>query len=512
MINPAVLDGARLLSWARRAAEELHHHREEINKLNVFPVPDSDTGSNMAYTMGAAVRQADELDANAGADAVAEALAVGSIRGARGNSGIVLSQVLRGVAQAAAEGELDAHSVAAALTNAVEFVERAINAPVEGTIITVLREAAHAAEDAVISARGDVALADVTGAALSAAEIALERTPSQLAELREAGVVDAGGTGLVLLLSALHAEVGGATADRQDTAGRHDHEESAAEAGWLEVMFMFEGPVDKLESELSPLGHSLVVARVTDTHGKVHIHTTQAGPVIETAFGLGAVSDLRLEILPDATLLHESRRVGRLIVAVTPPGSVTELYSQAGAVAVAPSPTLIDDVRGEIAASGAHEVIVLPNGQLDDAAQAAVASATDDAAVSVHLLPTVRLVAGIAALAVHDPRQPVEQAAALMLEAASEMDVADIEASESGTGPIRVVGPHGVIAEGESVGEAVDKACRAMLVDGGEMVTILLAPHAAEELDADALEASLGAEVHVYPADGVGTLGQIGVE
>ena len=96
----SVLDGARLLVWARSGAEALEEHREDINSLNVFPVPDSDTGSNMAYTMAAAVREAENVDPSAGADAVAEALAFGSIKGARGNSGIVLSQVLRGVAQA----------------------------------------------------------------------------------------------------------------------------------------------------------------------------------------------------------------------------------------------------------------------------------------------------------------------------------------------------------------------------------------------------------------------------
>ena len=207
MTNPAVIDGAQLLSWARRTVQVLKVHREEINRLNVFPVPDSDTGSNMAHTMSAALENAETVESPASCADIASALAVGSIKGARGNSGVVLSQVLRGVAQAAAEGDLDAASVADALSNAVVYVERAITDPVEGTIVTVLRKAATAAQEALSGAAGESPLDAVTSAAVTAAEEALEQTPSQLAELRDAGVVDAGGRGLVLLLTALRDEV-----------------------------------------------------------------------------------------------------------------------------------------------------------------------------------------------------------------------------------------------------------------------------------------------------------------
>nr|VDG63784.1 Dihydroxyacetone kinase family protein [Streptococcus thermophilus] len=505
----SVLDGARLLAWARSGAETLEEHREAINSLNVFPVPDSDTGSNMAYTMAAAVREAEDVDPSAGANAVAEALAFGSIKGARGNSGIVLSQVLRGVAQAALDGELDGRSVADALTNAVTFVERAINSPVEGTIITVLREAANAA--CATAETGE--LADVTAAALSAAEDALERTPSQLAELREAGVVDAGGTGLVLLLQVLHDSVtgegGGDRLVGSATGPDPVHGNGHGTPGWLEVLFMFSGPLDDLESVLSHMGRSLVVARVTDTQGKVHIHTPEAGPVIEKAFAMGEVTDLRLEVLPDASPLHEARRVGRLIVAVTPPGSLMDLYTQAGAVAVAPGAGVMDDLRREIVASGAHEVLVLPNGQLDPETLDAVESAGQTEDTEIVLLPTVRLVNGIAALAVHDPRLPLDQAASLMKEAAEEMDVADIQAADSG---VEVVNSNGPIAEAADLPTAIEEACVTLLAGGGELVTLLLAPDDAAVVNRDALEEKLGAEVLVYPADGLATLGHIGVE
>lgn len=520
MTNPAVIDGARLMSWARRTAQLLEAHREEINSLNVFPVPDSDTGSNMAHTMSAAVEQAETLDAQASCSDIASALAVGSIKGARGNSGVVLSQVLRGVAQAAAEGDLDGASVADALTNAVSYVERAINDPVEGTIVTVLRQAAEAGRGA-LDASGDQALTTVTSAAVDAAENALEQTPSQLAELRQAGVVDAGGRGLVLLLTALRDEVAGAPAAAAGQDGSSEHTElvfaddSTAEShgrtGWLEVMFYFTGPVDELQTALAAMGTSLVIARASDTEAKVHIHSMDAGAVIERAYELGSVSDLCLEILPDPAPSEEAPSSNRLIIALTPHGSVAELYRQAGAVPVTPDDGLKDETRSTIAEAGASELVVLPNGLAGPAELEQIAGAVQDAGARVAVLSTTRLVGGIAALAVHDPRLPLEAAAAHMDEAADDMRAADIVGTAGGQ--LTVVAPvDGVLAEEETVQRAVDKACRAMLESGGELVTLLLEPALSAELDADVLEDALDAEVLVYPADGLGTLGQIGVE
>lgn len=504
MATPASIDGARLLSWARRCAAELDAHRNHINSLNVFPVPDSDTGSNMAHTMASAVREADGLGEDASAEDIASALAVGSIKGARGNSGIVLSQVLRGVSQAASDGPLGARSIADALRHAVDYVERAIAAPVEGTIVTVLREAAAAAGE-----NSSGSLEAVSKAALGAAKEALAKTPSQLPELREAGVVDAGGTGLVVLLSTLNDEITDPASGDRAQASDQAPEEGHGVPGWLEVMFMFSGPIDELEETLNSMGRSLIVARASDTHGKVHIHTTEAGPVIEQAYALGEVSDLRLEILPDASPIHEAKRAGRLLIAVTPPGSLTELYSQAGAVTVAPGPDLIADLEREIRSSGAREVIVLPNGQLDSATLAEVEQAAGDTSLEIMVLPTVRMVNGIAACSVHDPRLELDLAVELMNEAVDEMQVADI-ARVGAT--IQVVDSTGVIAEDAELEDAVRDACRSLLDDGREMVTLLLPPDAASSLDAESLAAESGAEVLVYPAEGLDTLGQIGVE
>ena len=503
-------DGARLLAWARRAAGELERRRAEINELNVFPVPDADTGSNMAHTMAAAVEEASALPAGASLTEVAEALAVGAVRGARGNSGVVLSQVLRGVAQAAHYGESEDETLAGALTNAVGFVDRAIANPVEGTIVSVLRAAADAARGAVGRPAGDVAVA-----ATQAARDALELTRTQLPALQEAGVVDAGGAGLVAVLETLvDGQPGEGESKDVDRHGAESHGAGAE----LEVMFDYRGDLDALQEQLAGMGESLIIARITDHDGRVHIHSREPGNVIETAFGAGTVTRLRIEVLPSQAPDGEPER---LIIAVTPPGSVTSLYSASGAVTVAPGPNVAAAMLDAITRSGSDEVIVLPNGQLSKSELAEVEHAARAVEQTITILPTVRLVSGIAALSVHDPAQPLATAAFTMSEAAGEMRTALAFRAEKGAltlsgavakGDVVVTsrGEHMLVAD-EPL-EAVERACRRLLEHGGEQVSILFDPG---ELEADQLEnlaEKLGVDVMVYPADGLQACAEIGVE
>ncbi|MDO5668981.1 MAG: DAK2 domain-containing protein [Corynebacterium sp.] len=475
MPYPRELDGPRLHTWAARAVAELSARRAEINALNVFPVPDADTGSNMTHTMEAALKEADKLPAGTGAPEVAAALASGSVRGARGNSGLVLSQVLRAVADSAARGPIDAASIARSLTLAVSLVDRAIAEPVEGTVITVLRAAAGAAE----SAEGD--LHAVVSAAFSAARTALAKTPSQLDVLREAGVVDAGGAGFVVLLETLIAEIEGTQVQAQVDITPN------GPAPELEVTFFFHGDLDQLQSLLGPLGDSLVIARADDTSGRVHIHSRDAGRVIETAFGAGAVTDLRLEVLPDAPQVEAPRRV---VVAVTPPGSVAELYREAGAVVVTPGDNVVTEILAQVRTSRAQELILLPNGLLDRRQLVSVERSTHAFEQTFTIVPTSRLVTGIAALSVHDPEAPIGVAAYTMTEAATAMRT-DIICDATG-----------------SIEDATEAACRNLLSAGGEHVILLTGT----ELDVDKLDAALDVDVMSFPADGLGHLVEIGVE
>ena len=510
MAASPLTDGARLLAWARRAAGELERKRGEINELNVFPVPDADTGSNMADTMRAAVQEASALPEGAAVTEVAEALAVGAVRGARGNSGVVLSQVMRGLAQASRYGAAEGEMLAVALTNAVGFVDRAIAEPVEGTIITVLRAAADAARASV-----GLPLEGVASAATAAAREALALTQSQLPELREAGVVDAGGAGLVAVLETL-TEVKEAQGEPEDV-DRNMPDGHGVEAA-LEVMFHFAGALDALQERLKVMGESLVVARISDAEGMVHIHSRTAGSVIETAFAMGEVSDLRLEALPSAAPAGVSERV---IIAVTPPGSVTSLYAASGAVTVAPGPDVASAMLDAITRSGSEEVIVLPNGQLSNAELAEVEHAARAVEQAITILPTVRLVSGIAALSVHDPAQPLATAAFTMSEAAGEMRTALAFRAEKGA-----LTPGGAVAKGDVVVtsrgehmliadepmEAVERACRRLLEHGGEQVSILFDPSELQAVQLEALAGALGVDVMVYPADGLQACAEIGVE
>ncbi|WP_428846785.1 DAK2 domain-containing protein [Nocardia terpenica] len=196
---PETLDGAALARWGRLCVAGLGRHRDEINALNVFPVADADTGTNLLVTMRAAVAAAEPLAAGSPARAVAGAMARAGTAGARGNSGIILSQVLRGLAEAVQDGPLTAATVRIMLRRAAILVREALSTPVDGTMLTVLEAAADRAADCP----PDALVADVALAAADGAVKALGDTTSQLTVLRDAGVVDAGARGLLVLLDAL---------------------------------------------------------------------------------------------------------------------------------------------------------------------------------------------------------------------------------------------------------------------------------------------------------------------
>ena len=434
-------------NWATRAVGELAHRRDEINALNVFPVPDSDTGSNMAHTMEAAVAELDN-----GGD-VADSLALGAVRGARGNSGMVLSQVLRGVAESTVDSVIDGDVFARSLQQAVELVDRAIAEPVEGTVITVLKAAAEAADDA--EAQSGATLHSIVSVAIAAAEKALERTPSQLPALREAGVVDAGGAGLVILLESLLAEIEGSTGHTGLPEPEPDTE--------LEVVFFFEGDIDTLQVAIEPLGDSLVIARATEDSANVHIHSHQAGKVIETAFGTGQVTNLHLEALPPHADPVSEEPIARRVFAAAPAGPISDLLASAGVSVVSP-----DD---PIAAK--DEDIVLTTG---------VSSQT----AAGRVVPAQSLAAALAAISVYEPDNPDTGAVvAAMRDAAKSMRVA-YPSQET---------PQSIIA-----------TCRDLLAEGGEQVTVL----SALDLDQEELAQQLRVDVMALKVPEIAT--EIGVE
>ena len=461
MSYPAELDARGLHAWAARTVEELKRRRAEINALNVFPVPDSDTGSNMAFTMESAL-----AEANKGETDVAEALALGSVRGARGNSGMVLSQVLRGVADTTTESRVDGAVLADALTHAVDLVDRALAAPVEGTIITVLRAAAEAARGA--AAHPGAELHGILTAALEAARRALAATPSQLPALRDAGVVDAGGAGLVILLECLLAEVTGAGPTPQPlTVDEREPVNAEVSGAEIEAIFFYEGDLDELQRALDHMGNSLVIARATESSASVHIHSSEIGPVIEKAYELGGVSRLRVEALPATGLGPADESVadtGRRIFAAVSEDGVRELFEKVGVIVVDPGAELNQARDGDL---------FLPNGCGGDAGRATV-------------IPSDSVVASLAAMSVYDPENPdTAEVVAAMGDAARSMRMAHLA---------------------EETESCLEDTCRALLVQGGEQVTVLTSLDVAEE----ELAHRLGVDVVVVSVSGART--EIGVE
>ena len=305
-------DGAGLVAALDAAGANLERHAEAINALNVFPVPDGDTGKNMLLTMQAALAavHAAASEGTTGTGDLAAKLARGAMMGSRGNSGVILSQILRGFARGlGGEERFGGLALATALREASATAYRAVQQPVEGTMLTVIRVAAEAAEEE--AARGD-ALLPVLDAALAGARAALARTPELLARLREAGVVDAGGQGVVSLLegAALFAHGEGLAASAGVVAPLGGGRELGTMAGFLDehgedevgyctnVMILpREGrplPFPEIRERLLALGESGVVVGDEEII-KIHIHTENPGAILSEAVRWGELDQIRID-------------------------------------------------------------------------------------------------------------------------------------------------------------------------------------------------------------------------
>lgn len=309
-------DGAGLLAAFRAAVANLESNVDEINDLNVFPVPDGDTGSNMFATVRVALEEA-EGAAGEPAERIAAAISFGALMGARGNSGVITSQILNGMARGLVKKRrFNGLDLAHSLTLGTETAYVAVKKPVEGTILTVIREAAAGARAAAEHADD---IETVLAATVDAAEKAVARTPTLLPILREAGVVDAGGQGLYRLLQgALLFLVGqapaGSVADRRREGPRPSALVAHADEGFgYETMFLLQpGPgrdldIDGIRTHLETIGQSVVVAGDAKAI-KVHVHNERPDVVIGYGLGLGTLSRVSVENLDQqARDVRESR-------------------------------------------------------------------------------------------------------------------------------------------------------------------------------------------------------------
>ncbi|WP_091213659.1 DAK2 domain-containing protein [Geodermatophilus siccatus] len=535
------LDDAAVGQWCRAAVAVLSAARSRIDDLNVFPVPDGDTGTNLLATAEAAVAALDEAG-EGGTEPAWALLARGAVLGARGNSGTILAQLWRGLAdQLAGQPPADGPTLAAALQKAADTAYGAVADPEEGTFLTVARAGAEAAVAAV--AAGHAALGEVVRAAADGARAALEATPGQLTVLRDAGVVDAGGAGLCLVLDALVTTVTGVEPDRPSLARRPErgHPHHAHDHGDLphqppagpgsEVQYLLadsdEAAVARLHERLAALGDSLVVVGVDTPGGRewnVHVHVADVGAAIEA--GIEAGRPYRISVTPLAPVRPPAPVPdARAVVAIVPDGGLTRLFADEGAAVVPCGPDGVpeDDVLAAVLGSGAAGVVVLPNDPTLTALASRAAERAREEGRDVAVVPTRSPVQGLAALAVHDPSRRFGDDVITMAEAAAatrwaQLTVAEQEALTSAgrCEPGDVLGS----AEGDVLligAEPVAVACELldrMLSAGGELVTLVVGPDA--EL-ADAVCAHLArthptVEVARYDGAPAGVPLQVGVE
>jgi DAK2 domain fusion protein YloV len=525
-----VLDADAVRRWMAAACDALRGAREEIDDLNVYPVPDGDTGTNLVLTLESAV---EELERTAGREmaAVTAAVSRGALMGARGNSGVILSQLLKGLGEVLAEdGQGTATSLRRGLARAAELAYAAVAAPVEGTVLTVAREAAEA-----VAGSSGSDLSAVVRDAHAAAAVSLAGTPDLLPQLKAAGVVDAGGRGLCVVLEALvHVVCGQAPVPApapqllvpRDRSGLARAREAGSDAYAYEVQFLLrdahDDAVEVLKEELSVLGDSLVVVG-GDGLFNVHVHVNDVGAAVEAGVEAGRPSRITVTRFADQAgegagglpVMNE-RPAGRAVVAVAPGEGLATLFSGSGAVVVDGGPTsnpstgeLLDAVRR----AGAAEVVLLPNDGTTRAVASAAAAAARDEGFAVAVVPTRSVLQGLAALAVADPGRPFADDVAAMAEAAGSTRWAEVTTAvrESAT-MAGVCRPGDVLGllEGDVVliGDDVEGVARElvdrMLDGGGELVTVVVgeqAPQGAGERLVEHVERSRPA-VEVVAYDG----------
>lgn len=301
-----IIDGKLFKEMVVTGATVLHNNHPEIDALNVFPVPDGDTGTNMSLTFSAGAAEIEKLDSDDIYE-IAKKLSKGLLMGARGNSGVILSQIFRGVSMAfEGKKKVDALELAQALQNGAKVAYKAVMRPVEGTILTVIRESSEAAMQ---YAQDGMEIEDVFSYFVKAAEESLERTPELLPVLKEVGVVDSGGAGLLLIFTGFMAALAGEQIERVDIKGETTKEaltevESDSEEAYgycTEFIFRLDpGKIkvfkeENLRNELERLpGNSIVVVQDDDIV-KVHVHTLKPGNALNTAQRYGEFIKLKIE-------------------------------------------------------------------------------------------------------------------------------------------------------------------------------------------------------------------------
>jgi uncharacterized protein len=493
------------------ALTELESRRQEVNDLNVFPVADGDTGDNMALTMRAVVEELNTLDDNAmdeaGRDAIVSAVARAALLGARGNSGVILSQVVRGAAEelASRPGELvDPVLVSAALARAADAAYESVRDPAEGTMLTAVRAmATRVAHDLAhmdpqrlgreaTAAEQDELLAEVLENALEAGKEAVERGPDQLAVLREAGVVDAGAYGLTVIIAGCLAALRGQAAPQLEhqyaPAALHRPEHESSSFRYCTNFAVTGESLDarRFTPELERLGDSVLVVG-DDRTLRVHVHTDDPDAAVALFEPVGEVSRFDVADMHEQVADRSARLAGEApqadhatcaVVAVASGEGVKRLFSELGVLVVeggaTMNPSTYEVLAGIHAAPGA-EVVVLPNSpNVILAAERACELSEKPAAV----VPTTAPQEGLAALLAFDSGRSAQENATAVSSAADALRIGGVAPAARDDAQGRFIAGDAVgYAGGELVAWGDPAATLAatldQLVDGAELLTCI---------------------------------------
>ncbi len=502
-------------------AQNLDAKKDWINELNVFPVPDGDTGTNMTMTVMSAVKEVQALD-NPTIKELSKAISNGSLRGARGNSGVILSQLFRGFAKVVkGADEIDIPMIAEASQKAVETAYKAVIKPKEGTILTVAR---GISEVAVKLAEGQMTMEEYLRSVIEYGSQVLARTPEMLPVLKEAGVVDSGGQGLIVILEGAYDAFMGrdnAPADNAEEAQEEAAEQASAAKeiryGYC-VEFMIhpayklpEAQIDELRAFLLASGESVVLSAGGETI-RVHAHLDDPGAAVSRALAYGPLSDIKIEnmqyshhesLIHDAERLAEEQREALAGKQAEPPKAVgfiavsagegfREIFAGLGVDRVIEGGQTMnpstEDVLNAIDLVNAENIFLMPNNK--NIIMAANQARDLVKEKNVIVIPAVTVPQGIAALISYDPGLSVIENREAMQAALDSVSTCELTYAIRDThigdadirqGDIMAVGDNGILAVGKEIHETALEAIRAMMTEDAALISIYFGEGYSEE-------------------------------
>ena len=533
MVSTKTIDAKILSRMFLAGAKNLEAKKEWINELNVFPVPDGDTGTNMTMTIMSAASEVSAL-ADPDMESLAKAISSGSLRGARGNSGVILSQLLRGFTRSVRKSsELDAPAIAAAMEKAVETAYKAVMKPKEGTILTVAKEAAMKASE--IAGEADELL-PFFESVFAQAEDTLARTPEMLPVLKEAGVVDSGGQGLLEVLRGAIDGYLGKEVDYSDFSKGQGtssvtkispQAEADIKFGYCTefiILLDHEMPEEeehKFKEFLTSIGDSIVLV-ADDEIVKVHVHTNHPGQAIERALTYGALSRMKIDNMREEhqeKLIKDAEKLAREqaeqeaameaelpekeagFIAVSAGQGLTEIFKELGVdYLIEGGQTMnpsTEDMLNAIEKVRAKTIYIFPNNKNIVLAANQARDLTEDKEIIV--IPTKTVPQGITAMISYVPEKSADENQAVMLDAISKVQTGQItyavrdtriDDKEIHEGDIMGIGDSGILAVGSGREEVAAATVDAMMTEDAEVISIYYGADTSEE-DAESLASSV---------------------